>query len=128
MRWLAQQVGEEVERLVKPSPVQALAAIGAAWSGQEAAALKAALTLHRDGELCPPLADLGLVTIHVFEDTTGGLVAVEGAVEALQAANVIVTWQPYGIAPVDGPKAAAMAAQGVLIHPSVNEAILAALV
>jgi len=127
LRWLARQAGEEVERLIKPSPVQALAAIGAAWSGQEAAALEAALALHHDGELRPPLADLGPVTLHVFEDTTGGLEAVERGIEELLAAGAAIAWRPYGIALADGPKATALAARGVPTYPSVNEAILAAM-
>jgi hypothetical protein len=85
IRWLARQAGQEVERLIKPCPVQALAAVGAAWSGQETVALEAALALHRDGELRPPLTDLKSVTLHVFEDTTGGLEAAERGVEELQA-------------------------------------------
>ncbi len=127
MRWLAWQTGEDVERLVKPSPVQALAAIGAAWSGQEVAALEAALALHGDGELRPLLADLGPVTLDVFEDTIGGLKAVERGLKALEAASATATWRPYGVTSTDGPKAAAMAALGVPTYPSVNEAVLAAL-
>jgi len=127
MRWLAQQMGEDIERLVKPSPVQALAAIGAAWSGREVTALEAALALHHDGELCPPLADLESVIVHVFEDTAAGLEAVKRAVETLQAAGVDVVWRSHGIAPAGGPKAAAMAAQSVPAYPSVNEAVQVAL-
>jgi hypothetical protein len=125
--WLAQRAGETVEHLVKPSPIQALAAIGAAWSGEETTALEAALALHRDGDLRPPLSDMGTVTVHVFEDTVGGLEAVARGVEALQAAGVNVAWRPYGITPAEGPKTAAMAARGVQTYPSVNEAVLAAL-
>jgi hypothetical protein len=125
--WLAQQAGETVEHLVKPSPVQALAAIGAASSGEEAAALEAALALHRDGTLHPPLSDMGTVTVHVFEDTVGGLEAVARGVEALQAEGVDAAWQPYGITPAEGPKAEAMMARGVPTYLSVNEATLAAL-
>jgi hypothetical protein len=127
VRWLARQVGEDLEGLTKPSPVQALAAIGAAWSGQEVAALEAALALHRQGRLRPPLADLGPATVHVFEDSNGGLQAVARAVEALGAAGVPIVWQPYGIAPAKSAKAAALGAGDVAVYPSVNEAILAAL-
>ena len=127
LRWLARRTGEDVERLIKPSPVQALAAIGAAWSGREAVALQAALALHRDGELCSPLAGLGPVTVHVFEDSTGGLEAVERGTEMLQAAGATVAWRPYGVAPTGGPKAAALAARDAPIYPSVNEAVLSAL-
>jgi len=127
IRWLAQRAGERVEHLVKPSPVQALAAVGAAWSGQEAAALEAALALHRDGELRPPLAGLDAATIHVFEDSPGGIDAVKHAVELLQAAGLGIAWQPHAIAPAGGPKAKAMAARGVPTYLSINDAILAAL-
>jgi len=127
MRWLAGQSGERLETLVKPSPVQALAAIGAARSGQEETALRAALALHGEGKLLPPLADLHEITIHVFEDSVGGLVAVKGGIEALQRAGAKLAWQPYGIAS-GGSKAAALAAQGVPVYPSVNKAALAALV
>jgi hypothetical protein len=128
LRWLAQQAGEEVERLIKPSPIQALAAVGAAWSGQEAGALEAAMALYRDGELRPPLAYLGPITLHVFEDNTDGLEAVKRGVETLRAAaGVTVEWRFYGVTPADGPKAAAMAARDVPTYLSVNEAILDAL-
>jgi hypothetical protein len=124
MRWLARQTGEALERLLKPFPVQALAAIGAAWSGQETTALTAALALQRQGKLDPPLADLESVTIHVFEDSLGGLEAVERGVEALRLAGMNAAWRPYGIAPTDSPKAAALTMRGVPVYPSINEAIL----
>jgi hypothetical protein len=127
MHWLAQQIGQRGAQLVKPSPVQALAAIGAAWSGQETSALQAALTLHQRGRLCPPLTELNAVTAHIFEDSPSSIEAVRNAVERLQAAGVTITWRPHGIAPPDGPKAQAMAAKGVPTYPSVNEAILTVL-
>ena len=127
VHWLAQKVGQRGDHLVKPSPVQALAAIGAAWSGQEAAALEAALALHQDSDLRPPLADIKPTTVHIFEDSPGGIDAVRHAVEALQAAGLDVACQPHGITPADSPKAAAMAARGIPIYPSINEAITTAL-
>jgi hypothetical protein len=127
IRWLAEISGERAERLVKPSPVQALAAIGAAWSGQETAALQAALALHRAGDLLPPLANVEPSTVHVFEDSPGGIDAVRYAVDALQAVGLDVVWRPHGITPTDGPKATAMAVRSVPIHRSVDKAILAAL-
>ncbi|MBN1978465.1 MAG: hypothetical protein JW918_13795 [Anaerolineae bacterium] len=127
VRWLAERAGERVEHLVKPSPVQALAAIGAAQSGQETGALEAALALHQDSELGPPLANLDAVTVHVFEDSPGGIDAVKHAIELLRAAGLDIAWQPHGITPADGPKAEAMAARDVPIYPSINQAILDAL-
>jgi phosphoglycolate phosphatase-like HAD superfamily hydrolase len=127
LRWLARQTGEALAGLLKPFPFQALAAIGAAWSGQETAALRAALTLQREGRLCAPLSDMGPVTVHVFEDSPGGLEAVERGVEALRSAGATVAWRAYGIARAGSPKAATLAARGASIHSSVNEAVLAAI-
>jgi hypothetical protein len=127
IHWLAQKAGQRGDHLVKPSPVQALAAIGAAWSGQEAAALEAALALHQDHDLLPPLADIEPTTVHIFEDSPGGIDAVKHAVELLQTAGLKIAWQPYGITPADGPKAEAMAARGVPTYTSVNAALQAAL-
>ena len=127
MQWLADRSGRKVEQLVKPSPVQALAAIGAAWSGQEAEALQAALALHDDGKLLPPLSDLNATAVHVFEDATVGLAAVERAVEALGRVGVNLAWRAYGVVPAAGPKMEAMMARGVAVYPSVNEAVMAAL-
>jgi hypothetical protein len=127
IRWLAGGAGERAERLVKPSPVQALAAIGAAWSGQEARALEAALALHRDRELLPPLVDIEPSTVHVFEDSPGGIDAVKRAIELLQTAGLDIAWRPHAIAPADGPKAKAMATRGVPTYRSINVAISVAL-
>jgi len=121
--WLAQQHGEKAGRLVKPSPVQALAAIGAAYSGQEIAALEAAFALYSNGELRPPLANLGPTTVHVFEDTPTGLLAVQRAVMALQEAGLAIDWRAYGIASAEDAKAQAIAAQGMAVYPSINEAL-----
>ncbi len=127
VQWLAAQHGLSMVELVKPSPVQGLAAIGAAWSGDERAALEAALALHRDGVLRPPLAGQPPTAVHVFEDAVRGLDAVERGVEALCAAGLAVAYHPYGIVPDDGAKRAAMEARGVPCYPSVNAALEAAL-
>lgn len=127
LRWLAARCAGQTAQMVKPSPVQALAAIGAAASGQEAVALDAAWTFRQTGALRGPLADLGVTMVHVFEDTVGGIAAVRGAVEALRDAGVDVRWQPYGVTPATGAKAEAMAAQGVPAFRSVNAAVEVAL-
>jgi len=126
LQWLAARCGGQVAQMVKPSPVQALAAIGAAV-GSETSALEAAWDFHITGTLRGPLADLGATTVHVFEDTVGGMGGVRSAVELLQAAGVDIRWQPYGITPATGAKAEAMAAQGIPTYRSVNEAVAAAL-
>jgi len=126
LQWLAARCGGQTAQMVKPSPVQALAAIGAAV-GPEVAGLEAAWDFHTTGDLCGPLADLGATTVHIFEDTVGGMSGVRGAVEMLYAAGVDIRWQPYGITPATGAKAEAMAAQGIPTYRSVNDAVETAL-
>jgi len=127
LQWLAQRVGADVATLVKPSPVQALAAIGAALSGTEAAALDAAWEFYSAHRLTPPLSGLDAMTIHVFEDSAGGLRAVRDAVTALKAAGVAADFCPYGVTPAGGAKAGMMAEMGVTTYRSVNDALAAAL-
>lgn len=124
LQWLASRIGESAETLVKPSPVQALAAIGAAASGDEAAALEAALQFHREDLLLSPLSDLGETVVHVFEDTPGGLRAVQHAAALLREAGLPVTVQPYGIAPAGSSKAALIAELGASIFSSINHALV----
>lgn len=123
LQWLAERVGADVATLVKPSPVQALAAIGAAISGAEATALEAAWELHTARRLIPPLADLESVAVHVFEDSAGGLRAVRDAVAALNAVGVAADFRPYGITPAAGAKAEMMTEMGVTTYRSVNDAL-----
>ncbi|HNT77753.1 MAG TPA: hypothetical protein PKH77_22295 [Anaerolineae bacterium] len=127
LQWLAERVGADVATLVKPSPVQALAAISAAASGGEAAALEAAWELYSAHRLSVPLSGLGAVAVHIFEDSAGGLRAVRDAVAALKAAGVAADFRPYGITPATGAKAEAMAGLGVTTYRSVNDALAAAL-
>lgn len=127
VNWLGQRVGADAAILVKPSPVQALAAIGAAWSGQEAASLEAAWALHTEQRLIPPLSKMKAISVHVFEDSSSGLRAVCNAVAALNEAGVVMEYRPYGITPIDGAKAEAMARDGVTTYRSINEALNEAL-
>ena len=126
LQWLAARCGGQVAQMVKPSPVQALAAIGAAV-GSEADALEAAWTFHETGELREPLAGLGVTTVHIFEDTVGGMGAVRDAVQSLHAAGVDIRWRPYGITPATGAKAEALAAQGIAMYRTINDAVEVAL-
>lgn len=123
VRWLAARVGVDADTLVKPSPVQALAAIGAAWSGQEAAALEAAWALHRHGALRAPLAELPAASVHVFEDSVGGIQAVREAVKVLRDYGCALALCEHGITPLSGAKAAAMAEAGVATWRTVNAAL-----
>lgn len=123
IQWLAAQVGQHPGRLVKPSPVQALAAIGAAWSRDEAAALHAAWAWSASAELQSPLRELDGVTVHVFEDSAGGIRAVAQAVASLRDAGRAVACRPYGIASPGSPKAAALARTDARLFPDIDAAL-----
>jgi hypothetical protein len=57
LQYLGEQRGYDPEVLVKPSPVQALAGISAALTGDEWSALQAACDWHESGQLAGPLAN-----------------------------------------------------------------------
>lgn len=98
--WLARQHNRHASEYLKPSPVQALAAIGAALSGEETKALLAAARFAEHGELTGPLAAIdGPTRVVVFEDSPGGVKAVRRAVALLQDAGLHVTAEAVGVAP-----------------------------
>jgi hypothetical protein len=99
MAWLAIQRSKAIDAYVKPSPVQALAGIGAAFSGNVRAALDAAGQFVEDGSLTGPLAQLATESTHiiVFEDSSGGIRAVRQAAEMLRAAGVDIRVTGVGI-------------------------------
>jgi len=106
--WLAYQRGRGAAAYIKPSPVQALAAIGAAISGDERAALQAAAALAEDGRLEGPLASLRgqRVSVTVFEDATGGIHAVQTAARLLREAGLDVRARAIGVSPHPDKRAA----------------------
>lgn len=131
--WLAQQHGVQPDVYTKPSPVQALAAIGAAVEGAPdgvAPALQAARALAAHGALEGPLAALGVcngdVRVTVFEDTPGGAMAVRRAGEALRAAALPVRVRVVGVGATD-IKRRALEPVADLLVADVNEGLRLAL-
>ncbi len=108
INWLARQYGRSGSAYVKPSPVQALAAIGAAATGEESAALCAAAELVERGALTGPLAALreGSTRVIVFEDTINGVRATRQAVDRLRAAGLDATCEAVGVSPHPDKRAA----------------------
>jgi hypothetical protein len=106
--WLALQHGRSAADYVKPSPVQALAAIGAAASGTETPALNAAAALYEHGDLIGPLAALrdDTTRVVVFEDSTGGIRAARHAVERLAQAGLELAFEAIGVSPNTDKRAA----------------------
>ncbi|NDJ85165.1 MAG: hypothetical protein GYB66_04710 [Chloroflexi bacterium] len=101
MEWLARQNQRTAADYIKPSPVQALAAIGAAVADDEIAALQAAAALYERNQLIGPLASLASMPtqVVVFEDSTGGIQAVRGAAQHLESAGLDIQLLAVGVAP-----------------------------
>lgn len=99
--WLAAGDGVRPEDYVKPSPVQSLAAIGAALSRTETPALEAAAALAERGKVGGPLAALAgrSTRVTVFEDSMGGIASARAAVDLLRGAGLDVTLEAVGVAP-----------------------------
>jgi hypothetical protein len=124
MLWLARQINRPVETLTKPAPVQALAAIAAAITKQEAASLMAAYETMFHRKLSEPFASLRSLPLHVwvFEDALPGLHAARGAIELLRQHGLDAHLHAIGIA-AGGPKAAALRPSCEVIWPDVNKAV-----
>jgi hypothetical protein len=131
------------ESVTKPAPIQALAAIGAAITREEANSLLAAHALMSRGELSGPLAmlrpvrwantspkdnkhhgppDRSRIHVWIVEDGILGLQATHGAIELLKRSGLDVEAHAIGIA-AGGPKADALAPLSAVVLPDVNAAV-----
>jgi hypothetical protein len=124
VQWLAAKVNAPFESVTKPAPIQALAAIGAALTHEEANSLLAAQALVACRELSGPLAYLKDHTTHVWivEDGILGMQATHGAIELLEQSGLDLHAHAIGIA-AGGPKAAALAPLSEIVLPDVNAAL-----
>jgi hypothetical protein len=114
LQYLGEQRGYDPEVLLKPSPVQALAGIAAALTGNEWAALQAACDWHETGQLKGVLAELPhSFDVTIVEDTLGGVRSVQAAGEILQKAGLDVTVRAYGLTSGSAAKSAAFEQMGV---------------
>ena len=122
--WLAWRHGRAAADYIKPSPVQALSAIAAAVSGVETESLRAAVHLIERGELSGPLTALreGPVHIVIYEDSAGGICAVQDAVALLQQAGVSASLKGIGVSP-QPDKRAALATVADQLVDDVNEGL-----
>ena len=114
LQYLGEQRGYDPEFLLKPSPVQALAAIGAALTGDEWPALQAACDWHETGQLKGVLAELPRsFSVTIVEDTLGGIRSVWAAGEILQDAGLDVIVRAFGMTSGSAAKSAAFESAGV---------------
>lgn len=121
MLWLAGRHGKTLDAYTKPSPVQALAAIAAAMTGDEIAGLEAAAQFVEEGQLVGPLAQVAgeRTCVVVFEDSSGGIQAARQAAGLLQAAGAAIRVNGVGIAQ-DPVKRKILAGVADWIAPDIN--------
>lgn len=121
MGWLATEMGIRVDQLTKPSPVQALAGISAAFTRQVEPSLWAAAKLFFNQEN-NGYDEFPTLSIHVFEDAGGNIKAVRKAAELLVTAGVQNKVNAWGIS--ENPeKQQALLQAGANLLPDVNQAI-----
>ena len=108
LEYLASQYGFEPAALLKPSPFQALAAILAAWTGEEWSSLQAAIQSHKTGFLNGSFNQLPKTfELMVVEDTMGGIYSVRSAGEILKKAGFDVSVRAIGLTSGNAAKASA---------------------
>jgi hypothetical protein len=121
--WFAKQVGLSGKDLVKPSPVQSMAAIGAARAGLEMESLKAAFAVARGDHLRYPLSACAGETVHVFEDSPSSLRAAARGVGLLNRQGLNLRLVRHGVAPAGSPKRATLEKAADVVHEDVNEGL-----
>ena len=122
--YLARQLGLMAESLLKPSPVQAIAAILAAICGDESLALVEGYNVYAKPRYLPDaiLQPGNTLNIHVFEDSAGGIEAVLQAARILTAKGIPCSVSAFGIAS-HPEKIAALKQAGASIQPSTSQAV-----
>jgi hypothetical protein len=122
--YLADRIGLEAESLLKPSPVQAIAAILAALSDDERLALTIAYNVYaKHGDFSSTQLQPGdTLMIHVFEDSAGGIEAVFKAADIFKANGIFSRISAYGIA-THPEKTAALKQVGASVYASTTQAL-----
>ncbi len=127
IHYLAQQVGWPTEKMLKPSPIQAIAAVLAAITREELTALHSALKVYQG--ITGALDSLTLgdeIIVSIFEDSAGGIEAMQFATDLLTRAGMKIQVHPYGISK-HPEKGAALQRLQVPIFQSTEEAVKVAL-
>lgn len=115
LQYLGERRGYDPEVLLKPSPVQALAGISAALTGDEWSALQAACDWHETGQISVHLARLPRsLDVSIVEDTLSGIRSVRTAGEILNRVGVDARVHAYGLTSGSAAKSAAFEQAGIL--------------
>ena len=130
----SRRLGEHEERMTKPSPYHAVAAIAAAWMDSRPAALawmRQVFCFYERGDLRPPLplvngAAPQALRLHIFEDSPTGMRGGLAAVSLFEGLGLPVKLHLWGVSE-HIEKAAALRALGAEVFADVNQAVDAAL-
>lgn len=136
---MAWALGVSEDRLTKPAPYHAIAAIAAAWTGNRRAALDWSEQVfyffekdHPCAHAVQPLLETPAgalpekLDLHIFEDSPSGMQGGRLAAELLAQLGMQVTLSLWGVTD-HSEKAAALAALGAQVFPDINKAVGAAL-
>jgi hypothetical protein len=138
LKYLAEQMGTSPDAILKPAPLQALAALAAAVTETEYPALLwalEALSRFSGGRVKPLEIKSGVdieeqlprkFNLHVFEDSSIGIIAGRKAAELLNLNGFEVDFFAWGVA-TEEDKKLALTRVGAQIFPTVNEAVRQAL-
>ena len=98
LEYIARRRGLDPVKLVKPSPVHALAAVIAAVTGDEWLAVQRAVDWHQTGQLKDVIEQMPKsFDLIVIEDTLGGIRSTQSAGEILKLAGVDVNIHLFGL-------------------------------
>lgn len=124
LEYLASRRGFDAGALIKPSPVHALAATAAAFTGNEWAGLQSAGDWVQTGQLNGAFADLPRTfELSVIEDTLGGIRSVQAAGDILRQSGFDVTVHALGLTSGSTAKADAFRQTGVRYFENWEELI-----
>lgn len=119
--WLAAHTGRQVGGFSKPTWKHALAAILVASGWPVEKSLKFVGEQPSEWKISA-LQHLHNSKVTVFEDTPGGMVAVQEASDLLNGIGLRVEVQKIGIAE-EAAKQSALSAQGATVYPDINKAL-----
>ena len=121
--YLANKTGRTIPEYIKPAPVQALAAIASAWTGNEWLGLEWAAWLSTgDCDMNTTVDIPNEFELFVFEDSASGIQGVRKAAELLHQNGLKVEFHPIGIG-THPEKVKALTQSRAEIYPDVNIAL-----
>lgn len=126
IQWLAREFGRDPNFWIKPSPIHALAAIGAAVSGDEKTSLIGAHALVEEGIIQVPFLDFAndMLNVTVFEDSASGVQSTKLGLDILRDAGVKCQLVSKGIG-VHPEKSKNLKKVGARVFADVNAALSA---